>query len=132
MLGREDPAPLSADCFAIACRAMDGSRKRTKLFSGFLSHYFIHDRYERPGKGNDKGAVEGLVGYAPLSRFAGKPLPGNGRNFMVPMPQFRKHPVRAVFSVDLEFRSSCSYEQQEIHPPHRSCVLRQNRVSALV
>ena len=33
----------------------DGSRKRTKLFSGFLSHYFIHDRYGRPGKGNDKG-----------------------------------------------------------------------------
>lgn len=41
----------------------DGSRKRTKLLSGFLSHYFIQDRYGRPGKGNDKGAVEGLVGY---------------------------------------------------------------------
>ncbi|WP_138488184.1 IS21 family transposase, partial [Marivita sp. LZ-15-2] len=53
----------------------DGSRKRTKLFSGFLSHYFIHDRYGRPGKGNDKGAVEGLVGYA-------------RRNFMVPIPHF--------------------------------------------
>lgn len=53
-----------------------GSRKRTKLFSGFLSHYLIQDRYGRPpGKGNDKGAVEGLVGYA-------------RRNFMVPMPQF--------------------------------------------
>jgi len=26
-----------------------------------LSHYFIHDRYGRPGKCNDKGAVEGLV-----------------------------------------------------------------------
>jgi len=53
----------------------DGTRKRAKLFSGFLSHYFIHDRYGRPGKGNDKGAVEGLVGYA-------------RRNFMVPMPSF--------------------------------------------
>jgi transposase InsO family protein len=53
----------------------DGSRKRTKLFSGFLSHYFIQDRYGRPGKGNDKGAVEGLVGYA-------------RRNFMVPIPRF--------------------------------------------
>ena len=31
----------------------DGIRKRTKLFSGFLSHYFIHDRYGRPGKGNE-------------------------------------------------------------------------------
>ena len=68
----------------------DGTRKRAKLFSGFLSHYFIHDRYGRPGKGKGKGkdAVEGLVGYAPLSRFACKPLPGNGRNFMVPIPRF--------------------------------------------
>ena len=53
----------------------DGTRKRAKLFSGLLSHYFIHDRYGRPGKGNDKGAVEGLVGYA-------------RRNFMVPVPCF--------------------------------------------
>ena len=32
------------------------------------------DRFGRPGKGNDKGKVEGLVGYA-------------RRNFMVPMPR---------------------------------------------
>ena len=44
----------------------DGTRKRARLFSGFLSHYVIHDRYGRPGKGNDKGGVEGLVGYLPL------------------------------------------------------------------
>ncbi len=37
--------------------------------------YVIDDRYGRPGKGNDKGKVEGLVGYA-------------RRNFMVPMPHF--------------------------------------------
>ena len=53
----------------------DGTRKRATLFSGFLSHYLIRDRYGRPGKGNDKGSVEGLVGYA-------------RRNFMVPIPQF--------------------------------------------
>ncbi len=35
----------------------------------------IRDRYGRPGKGNDKGAVEGLADYA-------------RRNFMVPMPRF--------------------------------------------
>ncbi|MGV0821230.1 IS21 family transposase, partial [Martelella sp. AMO21009] len=52
----------------------DGTRKRATLFSGFLSHYLIRDRYGRPGKGNDKGNVEGLVGYA-------------RRNFMVPIPQ---------------------------------------------
>jgi hypothetical protein len=53
----------------------DGTRLRATLFSGFLSHYLFRDRYGRPGKGNDKGKVEGLVG---LSR----------RNFMVPIPRF--------------------------------------------
>lgn len=53
----------------------DGTRQRARLFSGFLSHYVIRDRYGRPGKGNDKGSVEGLVGWA-------------RRNFMVPLPQF--------------------------------------------
>jgi transposase len=37
----------------------DGTRKRARLFSGFLSHCLIQDRYGRPGKGNDKGSVEG-------------------------------------------------------------------------
>ncbi len=53
----------------------DKTRKRTQRFSAMLSHYVIADRYGRPGKGNDKGKVEGLVGYA-------------RRNFMVPMPRF--------------------------------------------
>jgi hypothetical protein len=43
--------------------------------SAGLSHYVIQDRYGRPGKGNDKGSVEGLVGWA-------------RRNFMVPLPRF--------------------------------------------
>jgi len=50
----------------------DGTRKRAKLFSGFLSHYVIHDRYGRPGKGNDKGGVEGLVGYPACRPYMGK------------------------------------------------------------
>ena len=53
----------------------DGTRNRTQRFSAMLSHYVIGDRYGRPGKGNDKGKVEGLVGYA-------------RRNFMVPLPRF--------------------------------------------
>lgn len=53
----------------------DGVRQRTDRFSAMLSHYVIKDRYGRPGKGNDKGKVEGLVGFA-------------RRNFMVPMPCF--------------------------------------------
>ncbi len=40
------------------------------------SHYLFADRFGRPGKGNDKGKVEGLVRYA-------------RRNFMVPIPHFQ-------------------------------------------
>ena len=53
----------------------DGTRKRTDRFSAMLSHYVIKDPYGCQGKGNDKGKVEGLVGFA-------------RRSFMVPMPRF--------------------------------------------
>ena len=32
--------------------------------SELQSHYLFADRFGRPGKGNDNGKVEGLVGYA--------------------------------------------------------------------
>ena len=35
----------------------DGTRQRTRAFSGLQSHYLFEDRYGRPGKGNDKGNV---------------------------------------------------------------------------
>ena len=54
--------------------AGDGERKPTEAFSGLQSHYLFAARFGRPGKGNDKGNVEGLVGYA-------------RRNFMVPIPR---------------------------------------------
>jgi len=53
----------------------DGKRQRTRAFSELQSHYLFEDRFGRPGKGNDKGKVEGLVGYA-------------RRNFLVPIPVF--------------------------------------------
>src|SRR5436189_1822163 len=53
----------------------DGTRQRTQVFSELQSHYLFEDRFGRPGKGNDKGKVEGLVGYA-------------RRNFLVPIPAF--------------------------------------------
>ena len=52
-----------------------GRRKRTRVFSELQSHYLFEDRFGRPGKGNDKGKVEGLVGYV-------------RRNFLVPIPSF--------------------------------------------
>lgn len=60
---------------AVARILGDGKRKETRAFTALRSHYLFESRFGRPGKGNDKGKVEGLVGYA-------------RRNFMVPMPQF--------------------------------------------
>ena len=60
---------------AVARILGDGKRKRTRVFSELQSHYLFQDRFGRPAKGNDKGKVEGLVGYA-------------RRNFMVPIPVF--------------------------------------------
>ena len=60
---------------AVARILGDGRRQRTRVFSELQSHYLFTDRFGRPGKGNDKGKVEGLVGYA-------------RRNFLVPLPAF--------------------------------------------
>lgn len=60
---------------AVARILGDGKRQRTRVFSELQSHYLFTDRFGRPGKGNDKGKVEGLVGYA-------------RRNFLVPVPVF--------------------------------------------
>ena len=48
---------------AVARILGDGVRQRTQVFSELQSHYLFEDRFGRPGKGNDKGKVEGLVGY---------------------------------------------------------------------
>jgi len=58
---------------AVARILGDGRRTRTRVFSELQSHYLFADRFGRPGKGNDKGKVEGLVG---LIR----------RNYLVPLP----------------------------------------------
>ena len=48
---------------AVARILGDGKRQRTRVFSELRSHYLFEDRFGRPGKGNDKGKVEGIVGY---------------------------------------------------------------------
>lgn len=47
---------------AVARVLCDGQRKRTRVFSELMSHYLFEDRVGRPGKGNDKGKAEGMVG----------------------------------------------------------------------
>jgi transposase len=46
---------------AVARILGDGKRQRTRAFTELQSHYLFEDRFGRPGKGNDKGKVEGLV-----------------------------------------------------------------------
>ena len=48
---------------AVARIPGDGTRQRTRTFSELQSHYLFEDRFDRPGKGNDKGSVEGTIGY---------------------------------------------------------------------
>jgi transposase len=60
---------------AVARILGDGTRTKTRAFTELQSHYLFAEKFGRPGKGNDKGKVEGLVGYA-------------RRNFMVPVPRF--------------------------------------------
>ena len=59
---------------AVARILGDGTRRKTQAFSELQSHYLFQEKFGRPGKGNDKGKVEGLVGYA-------------RRNFLVPVPR---------------------------------------------
>jgi transposase len=60
---------------AVARILGDGKRQRTQTFAELQSHYLFQDRFGRPGRGNDKGKVEGLVGFT-------------RRNFLVPIPVF--------------------------------------------
>jgi len=58
---------------AVAKICGDGKRERTRAFTELVSHYLFKDRFGRPGKGNDKGKVEGLVKFA-------------RSNFLTPIP----------------------------------------------
>ena len=80
------------------------TRRRTRLFSGFLSHYLIGDRYGRPRKGNDKGAMEGLVGWS-------------RRNFMVPLPRFA-----SFEALNLYLEQRCRERQGDVLRGHRESI----------
>ena len=82
----------------------DGTRQRTRSFSGLQSHCLFEDRYGRPGKGNDKGNVEGVVGYA-------------RRNFMVPRPRFASWDT---FNAQLE--EQCRNRQGKVVRGHRETI----------
>ena len=67
---------LVYDNLTVAVQAvLRGKRRREQeRFVSFRSYYTFEARYCNPGKGNEKGGVEGGVGYA-------------RRNFLVPLPK---------------------------------------------
>ncbi len=82
----------------------DGTRQRTQAFSALQSHYLFEDRYGRPGKGNDKGKVEGLVGYA-------------RRNFMVPVPR-----VESWDALNADLLQHCRKRGDDVLRGHRESI----------
>jgi transposase len=74
---------------AVAQILGDGRRQRTRVFNELQSHYLFADRFGRPGKGNDKGKVEGLVG---LIR----------RNYLVPLPH-----ATSFAALNEQLRAAC-------------------------
>jgi transposase len=80
---------------AVARILGDGRRERTRVFSELRSHYLFEDSFGRPGRGNDKGKVEGLVGYC-------------RRNFLVPVPQ-----VESFAALNRMLEARCRDRQRE-------------------
>ena len=78
---------------AVARILGDGTRQRTRAFAELQSHFLFADRFGRPGKGNDKGKVEGLVGYA-------------RRNFLVPVPR-----VESLAALNAHLEARCRERQ---------------------
>jgi transposase len=82
----------------------DGTRQRTRAFSELQSHYLFEDRYGRPGKGNDKGKVEGMVGLA-------------RRNFMVPIPR-----VESWDAFNADLAEHCRRRGEDVLRGHRESI----------
>lgn len=89
---------------AVAKICGDGRRERTRAFTELVSHYLFRDRFGRPGKGNDKGKVEGLVKYA-------------RSNFMTPAPEAASF---EALNADLERR--CQARQDERAGQHAESI----------
>jgi hypothetical protein len=96
--------PLSAlydnTTIAVAKICGDGKRERTRTFSELQSHYLFEDKFGRPGKGNDKGNVEGVIGYG-------------RRNFLVPAPRFENFDALNVW-----LEEQCLKRQDDIVRGH--------------
>lgn len=131
------PRSILYDNTGIAVKEITGSgeRKPTDAFSKLQSHYLFEAKFGRPGKGNDKGMVEGLVGYA-------------RRNFLVPVPraasweelnahlveQCRKRRERKLWGHSETIAERFERDREQLLPlpaaPYEACEQRSTRVSS--
>lgn len=121
---------------AVAKILGDGERKKTRAFCELQSHYLFEERFGRPGKGNDKGGAEGLVGYA-------------RRNYLVPIPhvsswdalnahlleECRKHRKQRVWGHEETIGERFERDHAAFLPlpatPYEACEKRTAKVSSL-
>jgi len=79
-------------------------RQRTRSFSELQSYYLFADKFGRPARGNDKGKVEGLVGYA-------------RRNFMVPIPR-----ASSWEELNLHLEADCRKRRERLLRGHTETI----------
>jgi transposase len=89
---------------AVARILGDGKRLRTRAFTELISHYLFQDRFGRPGKGNDKGKVEGLVKFSRA-------------NFLTPVPQ-----VPSFEALNAALEERCRARQSERASRHAQTI----------
>lgn len=89
---------------AVAKICGDGKRERTRAFTELVSHYLFQDRFGRPGKGNDKGKVEGLVKFS-------------RSNFMTPIPV-----AESFEALNAKLAGHCRRRQSETAGRHAETI----------
>ena len=79
-------------------------RQTTRIFRELQSHYLFEDRFARPRRGNDKGKVEGIVGYA-------------RRHFFVPLPR-----VRSFDEINAGLLERCQERRGRVLRGHKESI----------
>jgi len=100
------PAVISYDNLTTAVKKILTNRARIEQddFSSFRTHYLFDSHFCNIAKGNEKGSVENLVGYA-------------RRNFLVPVPE-----VRSIDELNQHLRNGCVANRLRQHPFEKSTI----------
>lgn len=100
------PKRLLYDNTSIAVKKIlkEGQREQTVGFLALQSHYLFTQAFANVGRGNEKGGVENLVGYA-------------RRNFMVPVPHFE-----SFEALNAHLEASCRKRQLDIVRGHTETI----------